>query len=112
MLSFQRYQTLFLSLLYNESSWKSTPNSIILGITFPVRREELRARRPVGHQMNLTSILMAQDGEFRSFRDQEEVPGAAPAAASTAALDWRTSRELQEFEWSFIHSSSYILPLK
>jgi len=82
-----------------------------LGITFPVRREELRARRPVGHQMNLTSILMAQYGEFRSFRNWE-VPGAAPAAASTAALDWRTSRELQEFEWSFIHSSSYILPLK
>ena len=46
MLSFQRYQTLFLSLLYNESSWKSTANSIILWITFPTThlRQELPAR--------------------------------------------------------------------
>jgi len=46
VLSFQRYQTLFLSLLYNESSWKSTANSIILWITFPTThlRQELPAR--------------------------------------------------------------------
>jgi hypothetical protein len=56
--------TLFQSSVYYEISKKSTAIPIILGITFPVRREELRARRPVGHQMDSIIILMAQDGEF------------------------------------------------
>ena len=45
-----------------------------------------------------STILMAQDGEFRSFRDWEEVPAAASPAADH---DWpaaaSASRELQEF---------------